>query len=78
LVELAKQNVIPKRLAKVPPPMCAACSYAKATRKPWKNKNRIDYEDIKYNKPGEMVLVDMLVSPSPGFIAQMTGKLMTS
>ena len=31
LQELAKQGVIPRRLAKVPPPMCAACTYVKAT-----------------------------------------------
>jgi hypothetical protein len=31
LVELAKQGVIQKQLANVPPPMCAACAYAKAT-----------------------------------------------
>jgi hypothetical protein len=78
LVELAKQGVIPKRLAKVPPPMCAACAYAKATRKPWKGKDRIDYEGIKYTRPGEMVSVDQLVSPTVGFIAQMTGKLTNS
>jgi hypothetical protein len=78
LQEMAKQGIIPKRFAKVAPPMCATCSYAKATRRPWKGKTRIDYEEIKYSKPGEMVSVDQLVSPSPGFIAQMTGKLMIS
>lgn len=52
--------------------------YAKAMRRPWKGENRVDYEEIKYSKPGEMVSVDQLVSPSPGFIAQMTGKLTIS
>jgi hypothetical protein len=78
LQEMAKQGVIPNRFATVAPPMCAVCSYAKATRKPWKGKNRIDYKEIKYIKPGEMVSVDQLVSPSPGFIAQKTGKLTIS
>jgi hypothetical protein len=70
-VSQARSNT--KAVAKGSPPMCAACAYAKATRKPWRNKERIDYEAITYNKPGEMVSVDQLVSPSPGFIAQMTG-----
>jgi len=78
LQELAKQGVIPRRLAKVPPPMCAACAYAKATRKPWRSKTRNDYEEIVYTQPGEMVSVDQLVSPTPGLVAQMTGKLTTS
>lgn len=58
LKELVKQGVIPKRLMKVIPPMCAVCAYAKATRKPLKNKERIDYEAIKYTRPGEMVSVN--------------------
>jgi hypothetical protein len=50
LQEMAKQGIIPKRFATVAPPMCAACSYAKATRRPWKGKNRIDYEEITYSR----------------------------
>ena len=58
--------------------MCATCTYVKATRKPWQSKTRNDYEEIVYSQPGEMVSVDQLVSPTPGLIAQMTGKLTTS
>jgi hypothetical protein len=53
-------------------------SRAKATKWPWRGKNWHDYEEIKYTVPGEMVSVDHLISPSPGFIAQMTGKLTIS
>jgi hypothetical protein len=63
LQEMAKQGIIPKRFAKVAPPMCAACSYAKATKRPWRGKNRHDYEEIQYTVPVEMVSVDQLVSP---------------
>ena len=29
------------------------------------------------NQPGELILVDQLVSPTPGLVAQMTGRLTT-
>jgi hypothetical protein len=38
LKEMVKQGIIPKRLAKMQPPMCAACAYAKATQRPWEGK----------------------------------------
>ena len=38
LQEMAKHNIIPKRLSKCPLPVCSACLYAKATKKPWQGK----------------------------------------
>ena len=35
LQELAKQGIIPKKLASVPPPKCPSCLYGKAYKKPW-------------------------------------------
>ncbi len=53
--------------------------FAKATRKPWRGaktaKDRLD--DKVASKPGQVVLIDQLVSPIPGLIAQMTGFLTT-
>ena len=75
LLEMAKNGTVPKRLAKIRLPMCAACQYAKATRKPWRNKTRLDYTPGPPKDPGEVISVDQLVSPSPGLVAQMTGRL---
>ncbi|KAI2502103.1 hypothetical protein MHU86_12333 [Fragilaria crotonensis] len=36
LQEMAKQGILPKRLAQCNLPTCSACLYAKATRKPWR------------------------------------------
>ena len=75
LQEMARKGIIPKRLAKCHPPTCSACLYAKATKRPWRNKKRDDYVPQALTRPGEMVSVDMLTSPSPGFVAHMTGRL---
>ena len=49
-------------------------------KRPWRSKKAKDYDENRDHtslKPGEKVAVDQLVSPTPGFIAQMTGKLTT-
>ena len=80
LQTMAAQGVLPKRLAKCRIPVCSACLwYAKATRKLWRGKPRLanDESDERPIKPGQVVSVDHLVSPTPGLIAQMTGFLTT-
>ncbi len=76
--EMAKQGILPKRLAQCNLPTCSACLYAKATRKPWRGKTAKDRLDDKVaSKPGQVVSIDQLVSPTPGLIAQMIGFLTT-
>lgn len=75
---MARQGVIPKRLASCPIPACVSCLYGRATKKKWRSRipnNKNTHH--RPTKPGQCVSVDMLQSPSPGFIAQMTGKLTT-
>ena len=58
--------------------MCSACMYGKATRKAWRRRNKDNTdEDVKPKQPGELVLVDQLISPTPVFIAHMCGILTT-
>ncbi|KAL7562425.1 hypothetical protein ACA910_020567 [Epithemia clementina (nom. ined.)] len=74
LQEMAKQGVIPPRLAKCPVPVCSACQYAKATKRQWRSKTIRDQDTAKPpSRQGQVVSVDQLVSPTPGLIAQMTG-----
>ena len=75
LKQMAKVGVIPKRLAKVQTPVCAACLCAKATKRQWRTKCQTAYKPHTATEPGEVVSVDQLVSPTPGLIAQMTGIL---
>ena len=74
LQQMAKQRVLPHHLSHCAIPVCSACQYAKATRRPWRMKiaSRSNHFNIP-SKPGEVVSVDQLVSPVPGLIAQMTG-----
>src|SRR6056300_397126 len=76
LQNMAKQNIIPQRLSKCQPPTCSACLFAKATRRQWRHKRRKYWTEKKQaQKPGEIVSVDQLISPTPGLVAQMTGIL---
>ena len=78
LQEMAKQGILPRRLAKCNIPTCSACLYARATRRPWRGKTRRDADnDETPTTVGEVVSVDQLESPTPGLIAQITGKLTT-
>lgn len=75
---MARFGIIPRRLAKCRIPVCAACMYGKATKRQWRQKspNNAD-ESYHPTKPGEVVSVDQMRSPTPGLIAQMTGILTT-
>ena len=71
---MAERGELPKRLAKCNVPVCSACKYAKATRRPWRSKTLSNHGSNKQDlKPGDVVSVDQLVSPTAGLIAQMTG-----
>ena len=69
LQEMARQDTIPKRLAKCRIPTCSACLYSKATRKPWRGKTSKTAKPANIPKyPGHIV---------SGLIAQITGFLTT-
>lgn len=75
---MAREGVIPKRLARCRQPLCAACMFGKATKRPWRQKTPVNKDEAyKPTKPGEIVSVDQLKSPTPGLIAQITGALTT-
>ena len=74
---MARKGIIKTEFKNTPIPVCAACTYAKMIRKPWRNKPSTSYEREVTSNPGDVVSVDQLVSPTPGLIAQMTGRLTT-
>jgi hypothetical protein len=74
LREMAQCGIIPTKLQHIKPPFCAVCSYGKAIRKPWRTKGvQKHMKDATF--PGECVSVDQMESSTPGFVAQMKGKL---
>jgi len=78
LQNMAKQGVLPKRLANCKVPMCSACMFAKATKRPWRSKKRKQYRCNRPTRPGEVVSVDQMVSNTPGLVAHMTGNPTTA
>ena len=63
LRDMAKQNVIPRRLAKALTSACTSCLYDTATRKAWRGKCQKDWKQAtKSLTPGQFVSVDHLIS----------------
>ena len=77
LVEMSKQGVINRKYSKCRIPVCSTCMFAKASRRRWRDKPSLRIKNTRSLRPGEKVSVDQLVSPTPGLVAQMTGKLTT-
>ena len=76
LQAMAKRGDLPSDLATCSVPQCAACNYAKATRRPWRTKgSRFAREIPTIKKAGDCVSVDQLESSTPGLIAQLRGFL---
>ena len=67
LKQMAEQGIIPRKLAKVPPPKCPSCLYGKAHRKPWRT-HKIDPKIKPTTVLGAVVSIDQLESPVPGFV----------
>ena len=67
-------GILPKGLTKCPIPKCTACLYGKASKSPWRhrNSNNKSRTDMHY-LPGTVVAIDKMISPTPGYIAQMSG-----
>ena len=75
---MVQQGTIPKRFQRCRLPFCASCAFGKSTRKPWRSHSSPNSDEShKPRKPGECVSVNQLISPTPGFIAQMSGTLTT-
>jgi hypothetical protein len=52
--------------------------YGKATKRQWRHKSLHNKdESVTPTRPGQIISVDQMKSPTPGFIAQMTGILTT-
>jgi len=76
---LAKQGYLPKILLKLQDklPLCVACQFGTAQRRPWRNKSKKNGSIRKPDqiKPGDGVSVDQIISAQPGLIPQMAGFL---
>ncbi len=71
---MARQGDLPSRLADCRIPKCTSGLYGKATKRPWRNMPSKFESQIRIaTKPGEVILVDQLESPTPGLYGQLKG-----
>jgi hypothetical protein len=71
---MARRGEVPSRLQHCASPMCAACQFGKATRRPWRTKAK-NRRINTATAPGECVSVDQMESRAVGFVAQLKGRL---
>jgi hypothetical protein len=73
---MAKQRILPFRLSKCPIPVCTACLYGKATKRKWRSKHADNMKESHVpTRPGEVISIDQMISPTAGLVAQNTGIL---
>ena len=79
LFMLAKAGFLPKKLLECQDkvPLCVACQFGKAHRRPWRTKGKKSGSIRKpeEKEPGDGVSIDQIVSAQPGLIPQMSGFL---
>jgi hypothetical protein len=76
---MARAGLIPRDLANVDPPPCPGCAYGKAHRRPWRHKGIRNHKKLSTaTAPGQVVSVDQLVSPTPGFVPTHRGRPTTA
>ena len=79
LLILADKGEIQKCLAtlKRRAPICVACIFGQAHKRPWCTKSKITHHIRKKsdNEPGKQLSVNQIVSAQPGLIPQMSGFL---
>jgi hypothetical protein len=69
-------GTIPKCLLTVKALKCAGCMYGAITKQPWRMKGIQNKNKIRVaTSPGDCISVNQLESLTPGFIAQLKGRL---
>jgi hypothetical protein len=70
---MAKEQLLPARLAKCTNPLCSGCIYGKMTRRPWRTKAPYQAVPKVATAPDQCFSVDQLDAKLPGLIAQIKG-----
>ena len=75
LQAMAKRGIIPRSLAKIKPPVCAACMFGKLSRRNWRTRATNRKRIYKATSPGQVVSVDQMESTAVGFVGQLKGRM---
>jgi hypothetical protein len=77
LFQLARWKVLPTAIlqCEAKPPLCVACQFGQAHRRPWRTKGKASGSIRRSDElqPGDGASVDQIVSAQPGLIPQMAG-----
>ena len=66
---MAEQGLLPTRLANCAIPVCSACQFRKASKRPWRQKTRSNGAEVeRAQDPGDVISVDQMISRTPGLI----------
>ena len=73
---MAEQGILPTQLVTCAIPVCSACQFGKASKRPWRQKTRRNRAEVKRAQdPDDVISMDQMISRTPGLIAQMAGFL---
>ena len=79
LFQLVRWKILPRSIlgCEAKPPLCIACQFGQAHRRPWCVKNKVSGSIRRASKtqPGDVTSVDQIVLAQPGLIHQMAGFL---
>jgi hypothetical protein len=67
---------IPKKLAKLMPPMCTGCLFGVMTKLPWRSKEtKTSHKVFVVTKLGECISINQMTSTEVGYYVQLKWKL---
>ena len=72
---MAKNGIIPSSLAKCPIPVYSVCMAGMMSKRKTRDKPKKDFVKQDVVIPGQIISVDMMVSPTLGLIVQMASLL---
>ena len=73
MMNLMELGILPHKLLKIRPPMCACCKIGAMTKQPRRLKGGRYKNTRKAHAPGECVSMDQIESGTPGFIGILRG-----
>jgi hypothetical protein len=75
---MAQDGRLPKQLATCDIPLCPNCIAGKSIWLPWRTKGETTKKAKSVSSPGYLIYVDLLESPTPGFIGHIKSPRLTN
>ena len=73
---MAEQGLLPTYLTTCAIPLCSACQFSKASKRPWRQQTGRNGAEVERAQAlGDVIIVDQMILQTPGLIVQMAGFL---